>query len=43
MLSLEREILPGLIERGVYSYHVAGRFIDIGTPESYLAAQSYLA
>jgi NDP-sugar pyrophosphorylase family protein len=43
MLSLEGEILPGLIEKGIYSYYVAGKFIDIGTPESYLAAQSYLA
>jgi NDP-sugar pyrophosphorylase family protein len=43
MLSLEKAILPGLIAKGIYPYHVEGRFIDIGTPESYLAAQNYLA
>jgi NDP-sugar pyrophosphorylase family protein len=39
-VSLEREILPAWIGRGLYGMRVAGRFIDIGTTESYRAAQA---
>lgn len=41
-VSLEREILPALAGRGIYGYVTAGRFIDIGLPETYLAAGKYL-
>ena len=39
-VSLEREILPAWIGRGLYGMRVAGRFIDIGTTASYRAAQA---
>jgi nucleoside-diphosphate-sugar epimerase/dTDP-glucose pyrophosphorylase len=39
-VSLEREILPAWIGRGLYGMRVAGRFIDIGTADSYRAAQA---
>jgi len=39
-VSLEREILPAWIGRGLYGRRVAGRFIDIGTADSYRAAQA---
>lgn len=32
--SLERETLPGLVRQGLFAFPWAGRFIDIGTPES---------
>lgn len=40
-VSLEREIFPQWINRRFYGYRTVGRFIDIGTPESYLAAQDF--
>jgi D-glycero-alpha-D-manno-heptose 1-phosphate guanylyltransferase len=41
--SLEVDVLPTLVERGVYA--VAGRapFLDIGTPESYRVADQFIA
>lgn len=43
-VSLEREILPKLLERGaIYGCEMAGPFIDIGVPEDYARAQSLLA
>jgi NDP-sugar pyrophosphorylase family protein len=39
-VSLERQILPAWIGRGLWGMRVAGRFIDIGTAESYRAAQA---
>jgi NDP-sugar pyrophosphorylase family protein len=39
-VSLEREILPAWVGRGLYGRRVEGRFIDIGTPDSYCAAQA---
>lgn len=38
--SLEMEIFPALLERGVYAAEQNGMFIDIGTPEDYARAQS---
>ena len=38
--SLEREIFPGSLERGVYAFEQHGMFIDIGTPEDYARAQA---
>ncbi|MGK7903148.1 MAG: nucleotidyltransferase family protein [Hormoscilla sp.] len=40
-VSLEREMLPTWIRTGVYSYQANGRFIDIGTPESYAQAEEF--
>lgn len=33
--SFEHEVLPGLLESGLYAMEVRGYFMDIGTPESY--------
>ena len=41
-LSLERDLLPGFLRRGVYGYVSSGKFIDIGTPKSYHMADTYL-
>ena len=37
--SLEKDILPKLLDRGVYALEQRGEFIDIGTPEDYARAQ----
>ncbi len=41
-LSLEGDLLPTLVGQGLYGHRVAGRFIDIGTPESYAGAAEFL-
>jgi NDP-sugar pyrophosphorylase family protein len=33
--SLEKEVLPVIIGRGVYGMRVKGYFVDIGVPEAY--------
>jgi len=38
--SLEKDVLPGLLERGAYALEQDGLFIDIGTPEDYARAQA---
>jgi D-glycero-alpha-D-manno-heptose 1-phosphate guanylyltransferase len=38
--SLEKDIFPKLLERGVYALDQQGIFIDIGTPEDYARAQT---
>ena len=38
--SLEKDVLPGLLEHGVFALEQNGMFIDIGTPEDYARAQS---
>lgn len=40
-LSFEREVLPGWVERGLVRPFPGGRFIDIGTPESYAEADRF--
>lgn len=40
--SLEYEVFPKVIERGIYGYITTGMFIDIGTPERYSMARDYL-
>lgn len=40
-LSLEKDIFPDLIKKRVYGYRDTGRFIDIGVPEDYLAAEEF--
>ncbi len=41
-LSLERDVFPGLIGRGLYGFLSNGYFVDIGTPESFRKAQTDL-
>ena len=42
-LSLERDVLPQLIGKGLFGFRInAGRFIDIGTPESFSESQSVM-
>lgn len=40
-VSLEREMFPAWMERGLYGYGNQGRFLDIGTPESYALAEKF--
>lgn len=42
-VSLEREIFPAWVGRGLYGWQSEGRFLDIGTPEAYAAAQTFFA
>jgi NDP-sugar pyrophosphorylase family protein len=43
-LSLERDVLPGLVEAGqVGGHRTFGRFLDIGTPESLAEAEDFFA
>ena len=37
--SLERDVFPRILHRGVYALEQQGMFIDIGTPEDYARAQ----
>jgi NDP-sugar pyrophosphorylase family protein len=41
--SLEKDVLPFLVGAGLYGYRAVGRFLDIGTPESYAAAEDFFA
>jgi NDP-sugar pyrophosphorylase family protein len=38
--SLERDVVPRLLDQGVYALKMHGMFIDIGTPEDYARAQT---
>lgn len=38
VLSLEREVFPTWIPQGAFGFKTTGRFLDIGTPESYALA-----
>jgi NDP-sugar pyrophosphorylase family protein len=40
-LSLERQVLPRYVGRGLWSYRGQGRFVDIGTPEALAGAQHF--
>ncbi len=41
--SLERDVMPGwIVEGNVFGYRHVGRFLDIGTPESYAEAERFL-
>lgn len=42
-VSLEREVFPGLIGRGLRAIPLIGAFLDIGTPQSYAAAEAFFA
>lgn len=41
-ISLERDVFPTLINNGLVAQSSTGTFLDIGTPESYQIASSYL-
>jgi len=41
-VSLERDVLPGYVGRGMFAVVGDGPFVDIGTPESYRDAESAL-
>jgi mannose-1-phosphate guanylyltransferase len=38
MVSIEREVFPRLVGRGLYGHRLEGYWMDIGTPERYLQA-----
>jgi NDP-sugar pyrophosphorylase family protein len=42
-VSLEQEVFPAWIGRGLYGYRSEGRFLDIGTPEAYAVAERFFA
>lgn len=42
-VSLEREMFPAWIGHGFYGYQAQGRFLDIGTPESFAFADEFFA
>jgi NDP-sugar pyrophosphorylase family protein len=42
-VSLEREVFPAWIGRGLYGDAAGGRFLDIGTPETYAQADEFFA
>ncbi len=37
-ISIEREVFPRLVGRGLFGYEVSGYWLDIGTPDRYLQA-----
>ena len=39
--SLEYELFPSLVEKKLYGFRSEGRFIDIGTPESYAVTEDF--
>jgi len=41
-LSLETDIFPALIGKGLYGLRQKGRFLDIGVPEDYRAAEEFV-
>jgi len=42
-VSLEQEVFPAWIGKGLYGYKSEGRFLDIGTPETYKAAEDFFS
>jgi len=42
-VSLEREIFPHWVGRGLYGYLSSGPFLDIGTPDDFAAAGNFFA
>lgn len=37
-ISIERDVFPKLVDRGLYGYEASGYWLDIGTPSRYLQA-----
>ena len=42
VVSLERQVFPKILDRRMHGYRFKGYWVDCGTPESYLRAQSEL-
>ncbi|HEX2244456.1 MAG TPA: nucleotidyltransferase family protein [Gammaproteobacteria bacterium] len=42
-VSLEHDIFPALMSHPLYGYQERGRFLDIGTPEDFAAAEEFFA
>ena len=42
-VSLEMEVFPAWIGRGLYGHPAGGRFLDIGTPQSFAEAEAFFA
>jgi mannose-1-phosphate guanylyltransferase len=42
VVSLEREIFPNVLKEGLYGYRFGGHWVDCGTRENYIRAQSIL-
>ena len=42
-VSLEREVFPRWVGRGLYGYRAPGPFLDIGTPEDFAGAENFFA
>jgi D-glycero-alpha-D-manno-heptose 1-phosphate guanylyltransferase len=42
-VSLERDVFPALMSQGLYGYQERERFLDIGTPEDFAAAEQFFA
>ena len=42
-VSLEHDVFPRLMSHGLYGYQERGRFLDIGTPEDFAAAEEFFA
>ena len=42
-VSIEREVFPAHVGRDLYGYPGGGRFLDIGTPESFAAAEKFFS
>ncbi|MCY3023433.1 MAG: hypothetical protein NTW87_31010 [Planctomycetota bacterium] len=40
---MEHQVFPQWIGKGLYGFRCEGRFIDIGTPESYRQAEEFFA
>ena len=40
--SLEEDVFPAWVGRGLYGYQTDGRFLDVGTPQTYAAAEQFL-
>jgi NDP-sugar pyrophosphorylase family protein len=41
-VSIEREVFPAWVGRGLHAFATTGKFLDIGTPESYTSAQQVI-
>ncbi len=42
-VSLEKEVFPAWIGHGLYGHPVRGRFLDIGTPQSFADAEAFFS
>ncbi len=40
-VSLEYDVFPSLVGRGLYAYQTQGRFLDIGTPDDFASAAGF--